>query len=280
MTEGRSKISAFVVCFNEEKDIADCLSSLNFCDEIVVIDSFSSDRTVEIAQAMGAKVLQRKWQGYIEQKAFGLSQVSNDWVVNLDADERVSSGLRKEIIALLSTKQQEQLAVGYYINRVVYHLGRWWRKGGWFPEYRLRLFQRTHVKWGGVEPHEKPIPDGRVDYLRGEILHYTYENLDDQFSRLHNFSSIAAREEFMAKRRPSLLSLLINPFFRAFKFYVLKKGYREGAAGLIVAIAEGYYAFMKYAKLWEMTYCKSETKDEEEKNEKSDQVSHRSAASN
>lgn len=260
----REAVSAFVICFNEEDTIADCLKSLAFCDEVLVVDSFSTDRTVEIAESLGAQVIQRKWSGYRDQKAFGLSAVKNEWVINLDADERISEELRSNIIAVLekefkSNRTGERLTndkqiVGYYMNRVVYYLGRWWRSGGWYPEYRLRFFKRSHVTWGGVEPHEKPIVNGETATLAGEIQHFTYKNMDEQFERLHNFSSIAAEEEFKRGGSASLVSLLFNPLVRTLKFYFIKRGYREGRAGLIVALAEGYYTFMKYAKLWEKEF--------------------------
>lgn len=258
---GREQISAFIVCYNEEDQIADCLESLTFCDEIVAIDSFSTDSTVEICRSYGAKVIQHPWPGYRQQKAFGLSRTMNEWVINLDADERVSPELRENILVVLKEDYERKRAGvrsdpkdevnGYAINRVVYFLGRWWRRGGWYPEYRVRFFRKSKVIWGGVDPHEKPIVEGKTKRLDGEILHYTYKNMDEQLSRLQNFSSIAAVEEFKRGKRATVGQLLLNPLLRSFKFYVVKKGYREGVAGLIVSIIEGYYTFMKYAKLWE-----------------------------
>lgn len=254
---GREPVSAFVICFNEEEYITDCLNSLSFCDEVIVIDSFSTDRTVEIARSMGIKVLQRAWTGYRDQKAFGLEATSNEWVINLDADERVSEELRANILKVLTERHNrpdtgsKDEIVGYYINRVVYYLDRWWRRGGWYPEYRLRFFKKSQVTWGGVDPHEKPIPSGKTAKMGGEIYHLTYRNLDEQLLQLHNFSTVAAREEFRLGREFTLRSLLISPLLRTFKFYFLKRGYREGIAGLIVAVFEGFYTFMKYAKLWE-----------------------------
>ncbi len=257
----RDLISAFVITFNEADRIADCLNSLEFCDEIVVIDSFSTDATVQIAESLGAKVIQRPWPGYREQKAFGLRSVTHDWVLNVDADERVSIELQQSILAVLEnsakhrrSSQQPFEIEGYYINRVVFYLGRWWRLGGWYPEYRLRLFQKSKVTWGGVDPHERPEVSGPTERIEGELQHLTYRNMADQFIRLQAHSTIAAREEFALGKRFSLLKLLFNPFVRSIKFYMFKKGYREGVAGVIVAIAEGYYTFMKYAKLWECEF--------------------------
>lgn len=268
----RELVSAFVITFNEEDQIRACLESLAFCDEVVVIDSFSTDRTVEICEAFGARVIQREWPGYRDQKAFGLASCTHEWVVNLDADERVSKELRESIVGVLredyacehgsAVKSTDQIN-GYSISRVVYHLGRWWRRGGWYPEYRVRFFRKSKVSWGGVDPHEKPIVEGKVARLGGEIYHFTYKDLGEQLERLQTFSSIAAEEEYKMGRRASLRHLLFNPFLRAFKFYILKKGYREGVAGLVVSIIEGYYTFLKYAKLWERGLNNKDSKVDE-----------------
>lgn len=266
----REPISGFVVCLNEEEQISACLDTLHFCDELIVVDSFSTDRTVEICHERGVKVIQRPWPGYREQKEFALSAVSHEWVINLDADERVSPDLHREIEQALTKAHLERLnekdssLVGYEVNRVVFHLGQWWRRGGWYPEWRLRFFRKSAVSWGGVEPHEKVIPHGRTERLNGELLHYTYRSLSDQFERLHRYSCLAAVEEWKAKgKKPGLWSLVGRPVARFFRFYIIKKGYREGTPGLIVAIAEAYYAFMKYAKVWELAL-----RDESEKKQK------------
>ena len=136
------------------------------------------------------------------------------------------------------------------MNRVVHHLGRWWRNGGWYPEYRLRFFRKSEVHWGGVDPHEKPIPSGKTKKIGGELYHYSYKDLDDQFARLQKFSSISALEAHKSGRDVSIAGLIVSPFLRFLKFYFAKKGYREGIAGLVIAIAEANYTFMKYAKLW------------------------------
>ena len=258
----RLPVSSFVITKNEEEHIEECLRSLSFCDEIVVVDSYSTDRTADIARSLGARVIQREWPGYRDQKAFALSEMTHEWVVNIDADERVSPELRENILKILINEKNkfeggqssESDPVGYYINRVVYFLNRWWRKGGWYPEYRLRFFKCSRVKWGGVEPHERPEPDGPTVRLEGEILHFTYKDLWDQIDRLNRYSSIAASEDFKLGRRFSYSSLFISPFVRAGKFYFAKRGYREGVAGVIVAVLEGFYTFIKYAKLWEQEY--------------------------
>jgi len=247
-------ISAFVITFNEEDRLEPCLQSLAFCEEIVIVDSFSTDRTVKIAESFGAKIFQRPWPGYRAQKEFGLGCTTYEWVLNLDADERVSNELRAAIFAAVEKQVAGNVTAGYFVNRVVFYLGRWWRLGGWYPEYRLRFFQKSKVTWGGEDPHERPEVDGKTERLEGELQHFTYRDMADQFQRLQAHSTAAARTDFNRGRRFSLWKLIFNPLVRTLKFYFLKKGYREGVAGLIVAIAEGYYTFMKYAKLWECEF--------------------------
>ena len=258
----RKKISAFVICYNEEAEITECLETLQFCDEIVVIDSFSTDSTVQLSEAQGARVIQREWPGYRAQKAYGLAATTHDWVLNIDADERVSPEMREGILAILARKWQieqgecsatDNEPLGYEVNRVVFYLHRWWRRGGWFPEYRVRFFYKPNVEWGGVDPHEKPIVDGPIARLDGELHHFTYRSMDEQIRRLHAHASVAAMEEAKRGRTARVKDLLVRPLVRMAKFYLIKRGYREGVAGVIVMVMEGFYTFLKYAKLWELT---------------------------
>lgn len=262
-TNTRQPISAFIICCDEEEFIADCLKSVSFCDEVLVVDSFSKDRTVEIAREHGARVIQREWPGYREQKRFALAQTTHEWVLNLDADERVSPELRDNILARLSAPAIENGGpIGYEVNRLVYYLGRWWRRGGWYPEYRLRFFRKSQVTWGGIDPHEKPIPHGATQRLAGDIFHYTYRDMNDQVDRLNKFSTLAAKERFELGEQPSLIKMLVNPWVRFCKFYFVKRGYLEGMAGFIIAVLEGYYTFMKYAKLWEFHHSAQKARNE------------------
>jgi glycosyltransferase involved in cell wall biosynthesis len=266
--EEREPISAFVISYNEEDQIAQCLESLRFCDEIIVVDSFSTDRTAEISRELGVRVIQRKWSGYRDQKEFGLQATSYEWVINLDADERVSPELRNSILQVLRQEHQRkqnnfaqcaEAFDAYDVNRVVYHLGRWWRVG-WYPEYRTRFIRKSKVTWGGVDPHEKVIVSGRTSRLEGELHHFSYDDLAEQLHKLNSFSSIRAREEYKLGKRASVFKMFWNPSVRIFKFYFLKKGYKEGLAGAIVAVVEGFYTFMKYAKLWECEYSENAEK--------------------
>lgn len=249
----RSKVSAFIVAFNEENNIVECIESVAFCDEILVIDSFSKDNTVALATQCGARVVQHSWEGFRGQKVFGLSHVQHEWVINLDADERITPELRDEILEILRRDAEgDVVADGYFLNRVVFYLGRWWRSGGWYPEYRLRFFRKSKATWGGAEPHEKVDIDGRTDQLVGEVEHYTYKDIEGHISRLQKYAKISAEDAFSKGRRFSLVSLICNPVMRFFKFFVIKRGYREGVAGFIVGMLEGYYTFLKYVRLWEL----------------------------
>lgn len=246
------RISCFVVCCNEEQHIGKCLASVaNWCSELIVIDSGSSDKTVEIARSSGAKVIHEPWRGFVDQKRLGLSHCSGDWVINLDADEEVSPELAEEIQAAIRAASEQQ--TGFELNRVVYFLQRWWRVGGWYPEYRLRLLRRSAASWGGVNPHEKAVvTSGTVSRLRSELRHYTYEDIADQMRTLNAHSSTAAQSLVANGYRFKLTDLLFRPLARFIKFYFTKGGFQEGTAGFIVAIHEAAYVFIKYAKAWEL----------------------------
>lgn len=249
-------VSAFVLSYNEEDNIERCLKSLLFCDEIILIDSFSTDRTVELAKKIGVKVIQHPWAGYKQQKIFGLSQCRYDWVLNIDADEEVSQELRESILDVMqkADRDPESICDGYEVNRLVWYFDRYWRNGGWYPEYRLRFFRRSLISWGGLEPHEKPILNGQMGRLPGDLYHYTYRSIEEQAKQLLHFALLSGGSAHKEGYRSSLWNLIVNPLSRFVKFYILKKGFREGMPGFIVAVLEGYYAFLKYARMWEIEY--------------------------
>ena len=249
----RVRISVFIICFNESKRIRRCLESVKWCDEIVIIDSGSTDNTLAICREYTDRIFVREWPGYVEQKCFGLSQCRHEWVLNLDADEEVSEGLRDEIVSkVLSADSKIGQINGFYLSRIVFYLNRWWRRGGWFPEYRLRLCRRSVTKWGGENPHEKAIVEGPTHKLEGELFHYTYDSISDHILRLNRYSSTAAESMHRRGKRATPLNLVFNPVTRFLKFYFVKKGFREGVPGLLVAFLEGYYVLLKYIKLWEL----------------------------
>ena len=250
MSASTPSLSVFIVCSNEERQIERALSSVRFCDEIVaVIDDKSKDKTEEICRKFGAKVFINPWPGFVKQKAFGLQQCTGDWVLNIDADEEVSNELQHEIRRCC---EHSTNCDGYEINRVVYYLGRWWRRGGWYPEFRLRLVRRDCASWGGDDPHERALVSGHTQRLKGELFHYTHTDIADQIDTLNRFSSQAARTQVLKGRAGSLFQMITRPIARFLKFFILKRGYRDGIAGLVVALSEAFYVFLKYAKIWEL----------------------------
>ena len=246
----RPQISAIVVCYNEEDRIADCLESLSWCDEIVVVDSFSTDRTTEICRGYTEHVIQRTWTGYRDQKAYAHSQATKDWVLLVDSDERVTPELRHEILSALT--EDDGQCVGYEIPRLVHYLDRWWWRGGWYPDYDIRLFRRERATWGGNDPHEQILVDGRVRRLRSPLHHFSYRNMDDHLQRINRFTSISSRELKKEGARWRLIDALFRPVGRFMRFYFLKRGFLEGFAGFYVAVTAAVYVFLKYAKLWEL----------------------------
>jgi len=246
-------ISAFIVCKNEAASIGRCLESLAWCDEIVVVDSGSSDATLEICASHNCRISHRDWTGYVDQKSYALSLCTQPWILNLDADEEVSPELRAEICAMLESDAGGRVNEdGFELLRVVFYLGRWWRKGGWHPERRLRLARRERVTWHGEEPHEHARVQGSVSRMRGELRHYTYRDISDHVARLNAHSSSAARALHAKGLRAGLVDLLLKPKARFLKFFFLRRGYREGLPGLLVACMEAFYVYLKYFKLWEL----------------------------
>lgn len=249
MTNTSRTISAFIVCCNEERQIRRCLESIKWCDEIVIVDSGSTDNTLAICQEYTSKVFYHPWQGYVGQKQHALSLCSGEWVLNLDADEEVSEELAQELRGFANSDNSR--VNGCYLNRVVFFLNRWWRKGGWYPEYRLRFCRRSATLWGGDEPHEKASVTGNTTRCKGELYHYSFSDLADYVRRSNTLSSNATSTLLARGSVFSLSMLLVRPVARFFKFYILKRGFREGIAGLIVALIEAYSVLLKYSKLWE-----------------------------
>ncbi len=249
----RSTISAFIVCCNEERRIRRCLESVAWCDEIVVVDSGSTDKTIEICREFTEKIVERPWPGFVEQKRFALTQCASNWVLNIDSDEEVSPELAQEISSTLSQDHSGTLEKnGFLLPRTVFYMGKWWRRGGWYPEFRLRLCRRSVTSWGGDDPHEHAIVEGSVGKLSGELHHYTYQDLADQVRSISSLSRSAAHTMNQKGKRASLLDLVTRPLVRFVKFYLLKRGFLEGMPGFIVAVMDAWGVFLKYAKLWEL----------------------------
>lgn len=249
MTDGgRPRLSATVICKDEVEKIRGCLESVRFCDEVVVVDSGSTDGTLDLCRELADRVIERGWPGHVAQKNFALDQARGEWVLPLDADERVTPELAAEVRRVLAEGPRFD---GYRITRHVHYLGRWIDHSGWYPEPRVRLFRRSRGRWGGVNPHDEVRVDGAVGDLRGEIVHYTYDDLADHVHTLNRFSSILAQEHGARGRRFSWPALLLRPPLEFLKKYVVKRGFLDGAAGFYVAALSSFYVFLKFAKLWE-----------------------------
>jgi glycosyltransferase involved in cell wall biosynthesis len=251
------RISACVIAKDEADRIGPCLESVRWCDEVLVLDSGSTDGTQDLVRRAGARLVETDWPGWIAQKNRAVDAASNDWILSVDADERVDPELRaalEELRARLpEAPEGPDAPVAYEVTRKVHFLGRWVRHGGLYPEWRIRLFHRAHARWGGMDPHDHVEATGRVERVRrGNLEHYTYRDVSDHVRRMDRFSSAAARELFARGRRSSLLALLFRPPWHFLSSYVLRLGFLDGRAGLSLAVMRANYVFWKYLKLWEI----------------------------
>lgn len=245
----REKISTCITAFNEEAQITRCLESVSWTDEIVVVDSFSTDKTVEICKEFTNRVYRHRWLGYIGQKNLIKDMATHPWILFVDADEEVSPELKDEIIGELNTNGDSEYT-GYAFPRMVNFLGRWIRHGDWYPDIKLRLFRKDHGKCAGVEPHDQVIVDGTVKRLRGHLFHYTYDTIDDHIAAVNRYSTLTAEGWYKEGKRFKLSELVFRPLFRFIRCYVLRLGLLDGLQGLIIASTVAYGVFVKYAKLW------------------------------
>ena len=246
------KISAVVITFNEENNIGRCLESLaGTVDEIIVVDSYSTDATGEICKDHGIAFIQHPFEGHIEQKNYALTCASYDYVLSLDADEALSETLVESIRAA----KENWYADGYWVNRLTSYCGKWIRHTGWYPDRKIRLWDRRKGCWGGINPHDHVVMEenSRLQHLSGDLLHYSYPTIRNHISQINSFSDIAAREAYERGRRSNLvLDICLNPFFTFLKKYLLKLGVLDGYEGFVISISTAYGKFLKYIKLREM----------------------------
>ena len=245
------KLSVTVITKNEAADIGDALASVAFADEIVVVDSFSTDETVAIARRHTDRVIVRDWPGYIDQKNYAASIARHDWILSLDADERATPELATEIRSLVSGTPRE---MGYRIPRVTFHLGRWIRTTDWYPDYQLRLYDRRAAQWTGRYVHEAVTVRGEVGRLRGELQHYAYRDISEHLETIDRYTTYAARQMHEAGRKAGLLQIAGHPPLAFLRNYLAHGGIRDGVPGFIISALNSYYVFLKFAKLWELQH--------------------------
>jgi glycosyltransferase involved in cell wall biosynthesis len=243
------KVSVTIITLNEAAHVAGAIDSARWADEILVVDSGSTDDTVEIARARGALVLCREWSGYVDQKNFAAERASNDWIFSLDADERITPALAAEVRALLASDPPLR---AYRLPRVAYHLGRWVRTTDFYPDYQTRLYDRRAARWRGKYVHESVEADGPVGQLKSELAPYSFRSLRDQLDRINHYTTLAARQMHESGRRSGPLHLLAHPPAAFLRNYLLRRGILDGTAGLTISLMNAYSVFLKFAKLWEM----------------------------
>ncbi len=239
------KISATIIAFNEERNIARVIESLRCCDEVLVLDSGSNDRTVEIAEKLGARVVEASWHGYAAQKNIAAQLASYDWILSIDADESVSEALEAEIWHIKKCGPQ---CDGYTMPRLAQYLGRWILHSGWYPDRKVRLFNRAKAEWIGDFVHESVKVAGRVGHLKSNLLHFTCDSLSEHLRSMDRYTTLAAQEIAAAGKQVPIGKILCDPPWTFFRAYVLKLGFLDGPEGLAIAYMAAFYNFVKYCK--------------------------------
>ncbi len=243
------KVSVTVITKNEAVNLAAALDSVAWADEILVVDSGSTDGTTEIARRYTDRVITRDWQGYSAQKNYAASAASHDWILSLDADERVTSSLADEIRGILSV---EPNARGYRIPRIAHYLGCWIRSTDWYPDYQLRLYDRRVGRWTPRPVHESVTVEGSIGQLSADLEHYPYRDISHHLSTIDRYTTLSAAHQHERGARANICQLAVHPALAFLRNYVLRRGAMSGSAGLVISILNSYYVFLKFAKLWEL----------------------------
>lgn len=244
-------ISAVIITLNEERNIERCLRSLQgVVDEIVVVDSFSKDRTEEICRAYDARFIQQTFLGHIQQKNFAIDQATHAWVLSLDADEALSDRLRESI---LEVKKQPNYA-GFRMNRLTNYCGHWVKYCGWYPDTKLRLVQKDHARWKGVNPHDRleMLESQETGWLEGDLLHYSYYTKEDHLRQIEYFGDIAARELYQQGGRSNGMKIILKTVAQFIKSYIVKRGFLDGKTGFVISRLSAFATLRKYVKLKEL----------------------------
>jgi glycosyltransferase involved in cell wall biosynthesis len=239
-------LSVVIIARNEEENLPRCLKSVSFADEIILVDSQSTDRTVEIAESFGARVSQVEWKGYGPAKQSALNRACGKWVFSIDADEEVTPRLREEIKQIIAADGPHD---GYSVNRMTNFLGRWIRHSGWYPDRVLRLFKRANGKFSSDIIHEEALVEGSIGQLKNDLLHYSYPDLESYLERSNRYTTIGAEAAYKIGKRYHFFSLLIKPLAAFSKCYLTGLGFLDGVEGFMIATLSAKAAFVKYCKL-------------------------------
>ena len=242
------RLSVTIITRNEEAQIAAAIAAVGWADEILVVDSHSTDRTVALAQAAGARVIVRDWPGYVAQKNFAAAEAAHDWILSIDADERVTPELASNIRAAL----EHPTHAAYACPRLTWYLGRWIKGTDWYPDYQTRLYDRRRARWTGKYVHEAVAVDGTRGRLRGHLQHFAYRDIGEHLDTIDRYTALAARQMFESGRRTHVLQLVLHPPLAFLRNYIAKGGLFLGAVGFVVSALNTYYVFLKFARLWEL----------------------------
>ena len=243
------KVSVTVITKNEAADIGAALASASWADELIVVDSESTDETVAIARQHAARVVVHEWAGYPAQKNYAASLASHEWILSLDADERVTPALAAEIQRALRQAPDHQ---AFRIPRVTRHLGRWIRTTDWYPDHQIRLYDRRSAQWTGRYVHESLTVAGSIGQLREDLEHYAYRDIADHWETIDRYTTYAARQMREDGRQAGWLEIAGHPPLAFLRNYLLKGGITDGVPGLVISAMNAYYVFLKFAKLWEL----------------------------
>ena len=245
------KLSVTIITFNEEKYIRQCIESVqNIADEIIVLDSFSTDKTEKICHQLGVNFYKHKFDGHIEQKNRAISLTSNDFVLSLDADETLSDKLNNSIAKI----KNNCLLDAYTFNRITNYCGKCIRYCGWYPDKKLRIWNKNKGKWGGTNPHDKVIMQKgcNIQHIKGDLLHYSYDDVQQHLKQIQYFTDIMAKAEYQKGKQTNLFHLIFKPFWAFIRAYFLKLGFMDGYYGFVISINGAYYKYIKYLKLNEL----------------------------
>jgi glycosyltransferase involved in cell wall biosynthesis len=242
-----NKISVTIITKDEEKNISDCLKSVQWADEIIVVDSESSDRTIELAKKFTDKIIIRKWEGYVPQKRYALSLTSNEWVLSLDADERITPELKDEILNLLPGDFS-----GFKIRRKNFLLKKEITSCGWEKDYQLRLFRKDKTDLNDRLVHEKFVAQGKIGTLKNTMIHFTFSSFEDYLNKINSYTSLKAQELFNKKKRVGAWTIFSHTVSAFFTFFFIRRGFKDGIYGLIISLLHSVSTMMNYIKLWEL----------------------------